>query len=219
MCWPLSVAAVPASSDRARPPGIGADSTRVTSWPAWRDRTAAASPAQPAPTMAILIGAPVAAAERCEKGHSTAEGRPARSARRRSVAAPLRLAGDPELAQRGQRYPLVQHLEAAGLDLAQQAAIDVADHQRRLLARAVGLGQQREGLVVEAVGALGLEFHQGRETVAVAPGRLPAQDLVRLDVELLHLGDRQGGAAAPAGGAGRPGGVCLLRPPPRAGGG
>jgi hypothetical protein len=68
--------------------------------------------------------------------------------------------GDPQLAQRGQRDALVQHLEAAALDLAQQVVVDVGHHQAGLLRLAVDLGQQGQGLVVAAVGALGLEAHQ-----------------------------------------------------------
>src|SRR5450759_623180 len=109
MCWPLSVAPSPASSERARPPGMPAVSNTVTSWPACEARTAAARTAQPAPTTASLISAP----------------------------APLRLAGNPQLADRRERDALVQHLEAAGLHLAQQAAVDVAHHQRRHLGLAI----------------------------------------------------------------------------------
>src|SRR6201996_901551 len=169
MCWPLSVAASESSSERARPPGMPAVSKTVTSWPACVARTAAARPAQPAPTTATLT--------------------------ERSAAAPLRLARDPQLAQRRQRDALVQHLEAAGLDLAQQAAIDVAHHQRGPLRVAILGRQQRERLVVEAMRALGLELHQRREAVAVAPGRVALEDLGGLDVELLQLGDRQVDAA------------------------
>src|SRR5476649_1703521 len=98
MCWPLSVAVSPASSERARPPAMAAVSNTVTAWPACVARTAAARPAQPAPTMATFMRSGT------------------------SAAPPLRLARDPQLAQWCQRDPLVQHLEAAGLDLAQQAA-------------------------------------------------------------------------------------------------
>src|SRR5579862_9767855 len=111
MCWPLSVAPSLESSERARPPGMPAASNTVTSWPACLARTAAARPAQPAPTTAILTSA--------------------------SAAAPLRLARDPQLAQRRQRDALVQHLEAAGLHLAQQTPVDVAHHQRRHLGLAI----------------------------------------------------------------------------------
>src|SRR6185312_2837587 len=108
MCWPLSVAASESSSERARPPGMPASSKTVTAWPAWVARTAAASPAQPAPTTATFSDLA------CRRMRWPP-----------SAAPPLSLARDPELAQRRQGDALVQHLEARGLDLAQQAPVDV----------------------------------------------------------------------------------------------
>ena len=103
----------------------------------------------------------------------------------------------PELAQRRERDALVQHLEAAGLDLAQQRAVDVGHHQAGLLRAAVGLGQQRQRFVVAAVRALGLEAHQGLEALLEIRRLLALQDLVRLDVEALQLRNREVDASAP----------------------
>ena len=54
----------------------------------------------------------------------------------------------------------MQHLEAAGLHLAQQCAVDVGHHETGPLRGAVGVGQQGEGLVVGGVCALGLEVQE-----------------------------------------------------------
>src|SRR5882672_7899899 len=109
MCCPLS-----RSSDslngtlRARPPPCAAISNSETSWPASVAWTAAAKPAHPAPI--------------------TATRRPVGLT---SLPAPLGARGDPQLAQRGQRSALVQHLKAVLLDFAQQRAVDVGHHQPR----------------------------------------------------------------------------------------
>src|SRR6185369_16413390 len=164
MCAPLSRSPPCETTSRARPPGVGAISKSVTWAPARVASTAAASPAQPAPTTAMPSAGITA-----QRGGSS--------------PAPVRLHRDPELPDRRQRDALVQDGEVVGLDLAQQAAVDVGHHQPRLLRGAIGIAQQRDRLVVGAVRALGLEAHQGREAVAV--GAL--EDLGGLDVELLEL--------------------------------
>jgi len=60
---------------------------------------------------------------------------------RTSAPAQVGARGDPQLAQRRQRRALVQHLEALGLDFAQQRAVDVGHHEPGLLRHAVGLRQ------------------------------------------------------------------------------
>ena len=132
----------------ARPPSCGAISNSVTAWPASRGR-ARRRPGRPSRRRPPPRGA--AAAQRSRQCvriaiHSLRSG----------------VSDD----------ALVQHLEVVGLDLAQQRAVDVGHHQPGLLRPAVGVGQQRERLVVEAVRALGLEAHQRAEALAVAPGRL-----------------------------------------------
>ena len=114
-----------------------------------------------------------------------------------SPAQPLGPRSDPELAHRGQRDALVQHLEAAVLDLAQQRAVDVGHHQPGLLGLPVGGRQQGQGLVVQGMGTLGLGGHQRGEAIAVAPGGVALEQLVRLDVEALQLADRQVDATSP----------------------
>ncbi|MNV94901.1 hypothetical protein D3C71_1897410 [compost metagenome] len=59
----------------------------------------------------------------------------------------------------------MQHLEVLVFDLAQQGAVDAGHHQAGLLRAAVGVRQQGQGLVVQAVRALGLKPHQRREPV------------------------------------------------------
>src|SRR5664279_428978 len=148
MCWPLSSTLPWKTTSRARPPGAAAISNSVTRAPARVASTAAARPAQPAPTTATLSGALTRAG-------------------RRSLPAPVGAHRDPELPDRRQRDALVQDGEIVGLDLAQEAAIAVGHHQARLLRRAVRLAEQGERLVVGAVRALGLEAHQPGESVAV----------------------------------------------------
>ena len=75
----------------------------------------------------------------------------------------------------------MQHLELVVLDLAQQRAVDAGHHQAGLLGAAVGLGQQRQGLVVQPVGAFGLEAHE----CGKAFGVFALEDLVRFHVKLL----------------------------------
>ena len=58
--------------------------------------------------------------------------------------------------------------KSSRLDLAQQRAVDVGHHQPGLLRPPVGLGQQRQRCVVQAMRTLGLESHQRREAIAVA---------------------------------------------------
>src|SRR3954468_18249801 len=157
MCCPLSSrTSRPSGSGRvrlrARPPNCRDASCSVTAWPARTASTPAASPAQPPPTTATFIG-PVS--------------KPAQG---------LDLPGEPELAHRCEAHALVQHLEAVALDLAQEGAVDAGHHQARLLAAPVLRREQREGFVVEAVRAIGLELHQRAEAVGV--GALG--DLVRL---------------------------------------
>src|SRR5437763_3680075 len=168
MCWPLSRLPPFQTTSRARPPAVGAISNRVTWAPAPVAWTAAARPAQPAPMTAIL-GAGISRRDAD------------------SSATPVRLHGDPQLADRRQRDPLVQDGEIVGLDLAQQAAIDVGHHQSGPLRGAIRVAEEAECLVVRAVRTLGLEAHQRREAVAVAA----LEDLGGLDVELLELAHRQ----------------------------
>ena len=80
-------------------------------------------------------------------------------------------ADDGQLAQRRQGDALVQDLEAAGLDLPQQSAVDVGHHQPGLLRLSVALGQQGDRLVVAPMRPVGLETHQRLEAVAVGIGR------------------------------------------------
>src|SRR3989344_4852532 len=168
------VAGVPAGSapgtGRARPPTVRAASNTVTWRPACPWAMAAAMPAQPAPMTATFMDA---------------------GPRLRHPAERLHLPRQPELAQRREADALVQHLEVLVLDLAQQGAVDVGHHQAGLLGAAVGIGQQGEGLVVQAVRTLGLKAHQRGEAVGIRA----LQDLVCLHVELLQFADRQVDAA------------------------
>ena len=86
----------------------------------------------------------------------------------------------------------MQHLEVFMLDLAQQRAVDAGHHQAGFLRAPVGGGQQRQRLIVKAVGALGLKTHERGEALGV----LALEDLVRLHVELLQFVHRQVNAAA-----------------------
>src|SRR5688572_14151808 len=172
MCWPLSSATPPCSTLRARPPGCAAISKTLTWSPASVARTAAVSPAQPAPMTASRFNAAA------------------------STLLPVGAHRDPHLAQRRQCDALVQHAEAVDLDLAQQRAVDLRHRQARSLRAPVGRGQERDGLVVGAMRTLGLELHQRAETLAVAPGCLALEQLLRLDVEALELIHRQVDATA-----------------------
>ena len=91
----------------------------------------------------------------------------------------------------------MQHLEAPALDLPQQGAIDAGHHEPGPLRASVRLGQQRKRLLVQGLGAVRLEAHQGGEALAVAPRRLPVQQLLGLDVETLQLVQRQVDPTAP----------------------
>src|SRR6218665_810980 len=132
MCWPLSsMRRRPACSCgmlRARPPARRAASNTVTWWPEPVARTAAARPAQPAPTMASFIA-----------------DRPARAARSQPTQG-VDVPGEPELAQRREADALVQHGEVVALDLAQQRAVDAGHHEAGLLRAQVGGRQQRQRL-------------------------------------------------------------------------
>ena len=86
----------------------------------------------------------------------------------------------------------MQHLEVFVLDLAQERAVNAGHHQPGLLCAPILGGQQRQGLVVQPVGAFGLEAHECRETLGI----LALEDFVRLHVELLQLVHRQVDAPA-----------------------
>src|SRR5450432_3979833 len=148
MCMPLSSAAPCDTTPRARPPAAGAISKSVTRAPHRLASTAAASPAQPAPTMATCS-------------------RVVTRERLRSSTAPVRPHCDPELPDRRERDALMQHGEVVGLDLAQQLAVDVGHHQPGLLRAPVAVVEESDSLVVGAVRPLGLEAHQRGEAVAV----------------------------------------------------
>ncbi len=95
----------------------------------------------------------------------------------------LHLPRQPQLAQGRERDSLVQHLELVPLDFPQQGPVDAGHHQAGFLCPPLFVREQGQGLVIEAMGAFGLEAHQRRETVGI----LPLQDFVGLDVELLQL--------------------------------
>ena len=140
----------------------GAISNSVTRAPRRLASTAAARPAQPAPTTAMADGRPRATAHR-----------PRQLVR---IAIQSLRIGVSEM-----RW--CSTCEVVGLDLAQQRAVDVGHHQAGFLRAPVVFGEQGEGLVVGAVGALGLKAHQRGEAVAVAR----VEQLRGLDVELLQL--------------------------------
>src|SRR5262250_3373054 len=138
MCWPLSRSAVlpPGSateSDRARPPSVRAASSSVTVCPCRVAATAAARPAQPAPTTAIFNGQPppgLSAARPAPPLSASGGGERLRAAVRRSRHPPkrLHLPCEPQLAHRREADALVQHPEVLVLDLAQQRAVDAGHH-------------------------------------------------------------------------------------------
>ena len=138
MCWPLS-SARPSHGRRvrARPPSCGAISNSVTAWPR-----------------------AVACDGGGQAGPAAADHGDARAAHHVSARASCVRIAIQSLRSGVNDDALVQHLEAVGLDLAQQRAVDVGHHQAGLLRAAVGLRQQRQRLVVAAVRALGLEAHQ-----------------------------------------------------------
>src|SRR5450830_805618 len=147
MCWPLSsITGVPSGKAPfkalARPP-IELDASKtIAVCPAWVAATAVAMPAQPAPMMAIFMGG-LEAAKR------------------------LHLPRQPELAQRSEADALVQHLEVVPFDFAQQVAVNAGHHQPWLLGPPVRIRQQGQRLVVQALSPLGLELHQGSESVRI----------------------------------------------------
>ena len=115
--------------------------------------------------------APARIDRRREAGPAAADDGDLRAGAATSAAAPVRAHRDPELAHRRQRNALVQHLEAVGLDLAQQACGRCWPSSGPASAPRGRLRQQRERFVVAPVRALGLECHQGGEAFAVAAVR------------------------------------------------
>src|ERR1700712_4380287 len=102
MCWPLSSVLSRMRTTRARPPSVRDASYKVTAAPRAASSTAAAQPAQPPPTTATRCG---------------------------SLAAPLGFPRQPQLADRRQRNPVLQHVVLVMLDLGQQRAVDRSHDQ------------------------------------------------------------------------------------------
>ncbi len=76
---------------------------------------------------------------------------------------------------------MLQHAKAVALDFNQQRAIDRRHDQAGALRAAILRRQQREGFVVQFLGAFGLEAHQPLKAVAV----LRSEDVGRRHLELL----------------------------------
>ena len=130
MCWPLSSApagAVAKSILRARPPKVRLASSRVTFAPFCTARTAAAQPAQPAPTMTMwgaLFGVwrvvqccAAAFAGLAWEGLVAGMGNVA-GGLARQCAKGLYFPCQPEFAQRGEAGAAVEHLKTIGFDFA-----------------------------------------------------------------------------------------------------
>src|SRR5439155_17311690 len=110
MCWPLSRSTPSMLTRRARPPKLREASKTVTGTPRSASVTAAARPDQPAPMIATRFN-PAPSPQPSPKGEGkSSSGDP---------GAPR----DPELADRGERGALLEHLEAVADDLVEQRPV------------------------------------------------------------------------------------------------